>query len=257
MEDEVTPMAEARIWSIYTLSDPRTPTDVRYVGVTHEDPRKRLVRHVSLARKGGRQYHSVKWMATLVRDGVEPFLRVIETGEGIGWEEAERRWIAWHKAAGFSLTNHAEGGRGPVGCSRSLETREKIARANRGKKQSPDLVERRVAPLRGRKLTQVAKDKVSAGNTGKRRSAGIRGAMSEARADPAWREKVSCANRETYARRKEAGLVKTTKGRKASDETREKLREAHRGKVQSEETRARRSASMKAAWARRRAEDGS
>lgn len=248
-------MLELRTWTIYTLSDPRTPEDVRYVGVTHEDPKSRLSRHISLARRGGRNYHSVKWIRALLNEGCEPHLRSIEVGAGVGWEEAERRWIAWHKTMGFSLTNHAEGGRGPVGCTRSVETREKLAKANRGKKQSPELVARRIAPLRGRKLGSEVKARISEGNKGKKRSEAVRAAMSEARADPNWRERVSQANKDTYAIRKEAGLVKTTKGQKSSTETREKLRAAHTGKTQSPETRARRSASLKAAWARRKEGD--
>ena len=40
-----------RSWVIYTLSDPRTPKDVRYVGVTHRKPSVRLSAHLHASKK--------------------------------------------------------------------------------------------------------------------------------------------------------------------------------------------------------------
>lgn len=38
-------------WVIYTLSDPRIPEDVRYVGVTHRKPSVRLSAHLHASKK--------------------------------------------------------------------------------------------------------------------------------------------------------------------------------------------------------------
>jgi hypothetical protein len=93
---------------------------------------------------------------------------------------------------------------------------------------------------------------MSAGRKGKPWTPAVAEVQAAVR-DDKWRNKISGSNKKTYARRKAAGVVKTRKGFKATEETREKLRISHLGKKQSPETRAKRSASMKAAWARRKA----
>ena len=241
-----------RRWVIYTLSDPRSLNVVRYVGVTHDKPVGRLARHISCARKEA-CYHSSRWVLSLVREGLAPELRIIQEGVGAGWEEAERHWIALHRSQGSPLTNHADGGRGPLGCIRSPGTREKLAAANRGKKQSPELVEKRIAAIRGKTHTSKARANMSAGCKGKPWSPAEATALTLVQSDPEWRARVAATNKATYARRKAAGLVKTCKGQKFSDETRERLRAVHLGKMQSPETKAKRSASLKASWARRKA----
>lgn len=140
-----------------------------------------------------------------------------------------------------------------MGCVRSPETREKLRRANLGKKQSPQLIEKRIAPIRGMKHTAQSRANMSAGRKGHSWTDAERITHEKVR-DDQWRTKISVSNKKTYARRKDLGLIKTNAGCKASEETREKLRQAHLGKTQSEETRAKRSASMKAFWARKKAE---
>jgi len=140
-----------RQWAIYTLSDPRTPDVVRYVGVTHDKPSNRLA-------------------------------------------------------------------------------------------------------IRGKTHTAASRANMSAGSKGKPWTATETAAHAPVRSDPEWRARVSQSNKETYARRKAAGQVGTRKGQEVSEETRERLRLAHLGKTQSEETKAKRSASLRAAWARKKAE---
>ena len=242
-----------RQWAIYTLSDPRTPDVVRYVGVTHDKPSNRLARHVSCARKRA-VYHSSKWVRSLLLERLTPEMRIVQQGSGAGWEDAERCWIALHRAQGSPLTNHAEGGRGPLGCARSPETREKLAAANRGKKQNPELIEKRISAIRGKTHTAASRANMSAGSKGKPWTATETAAHAPVRSDPEWRARVSQSNKETYARRKAAGQGRTRKGQEVSEATRERLRLAHLGKTQSEETKAKRSASLRAAWARKKAE---
>ena len=73
-----------RCWVVYTLSDPRVPDAVRYVGVTHESPARRLGRHLSDARGMKGTHHSACWIRSLLREGVVPVLRVIDGGVGEG-----------------------------------------------------------------------------------------------------------------------------------------------------------------------------
>ena len=55
-----------RSWFIYTLTDPQKPSVVRYVGVTHTTPGRRLARHLDNARKEAK-FHSGKWVRSLRR----------------------------------------------------------------------------------------------------------------------------------------------------------------------------------------------
>jgi hypothetical protein len=215
-----------RTWVIYVLSDPRTPEQVRYVGVTHCTPKSRLGRHLGDARKGKGTHHSARWLRSLLNVGLEPKIRVIEQGAGPGWEGAEIRWIAWHKDHGFDLTNHALGGQGPIGCVRSPETRAKLAAANRGKKQSPELIEKRIAPTRGRVTSPETRARMSASMTGLKRSPEACEKMRAERSTSAFRSKMSEAAKKAYAERKAKGLIKSQVGKKMSEEARIRMSEA-------------------------------
>ena len=214
---------ENRPWVVYTLSDPRSPDAVRYVGVTHNTPRARLGRHISDARKAKATHHSAGWIRSLLRVGVEPLVKIIDEGAGPSWVASEVYWIAWHKEQGFDLTNHAVGGQGPVGCVRSPETRAKLSAANRGKKQSPALVEKRIAPMRGRVVSDETRAKQSASMTGFKPSPETCAKIRASKASPEYREKMASSSRRVYADRKARGLVKSQVGKKMSAESRAKM----------------------------------
>jgi hypothetical protein len=172
-------------WSIYVLYDPREPDVVRYVGWT-ENVEKRKRSHVTRARNGRDKTRCGNWKRSLLRDGLEPGFRVVETGSGGDWEEAERRWIAFYRATDAGkLTNLAEGGGGSKGCTWKLtsETKErqraaalgrtmseasrlKSSVAKKGKKQSPEHVAKRAAALRGKKRSPEAAARSAAGHVG-------------------------------------------------------------------------------------------
>jgi hypothetical protein len=99
----------------------------------------------------------------------------------------------------------------------SEETREKIRRANLGKKSSEETRRKISAKSRERVHSEETKRKMSTAHKGKIVSAETR-------------EKISASNQA----RKAAGYVP----RPLTDEEREKIGAAHRGKVVSEETRA-------------------
>jgi len=225
------------------------------VGVTHDKPEKRYASHISNAKNG--KFHSSKWVNSLLKIGLRPILSVIEMGVGDRWGEVETFWIAWYREQGANLTNHADGGRGPIGCKRTPETRARIRAANLGKKQSPELVEKRIAPLRGRPLTPEAVEKIKAGMRGRKLSVEGHAAIVLARArNPEWNSRISASNKLSYERRKSLGLVINPKGRKPTDETRSKLISSHLGKKQSEATKAKHSKAMRLVWAKRKLQAG-
>lgn len=239
-------------WLVYTLEDPRGG-GVRYVGITHQTPKKRLQGHMSRARKGAR-FHLFNWIRKLQSEGVDPLLHVIETGSGAGWDEAEVRWIAWHRAQGCDLTNSTDGGEGCPGHKVSPEARQKIraarlgkpltpehrakvAAGNRGKKMSPEAIARGVEKRRGFKHTAEAKAKIAASRKGKKGWVPT----------PEILAKRTKAIQEALEKKRAAGVQLGPDA-----ETRAKISAANKGLKRSPETRAKMSAACKAFHAQER-----
>lgn len=93
-------------WHIYGLYEPGKQ-HVRYVGYTI-DPHGRLLRHISNARVRRRNYPLYDWIRSLLKRDLKPEMRILESGDGDGWQEAEKRWISEYRPAG--LFNITEGG---------------------------------------------------------------------------------------------------------------------------------------------------
>jgi hypothetical protein len=147
-------------------------------------------------------------------------MEVLETGIGDSWASAEQRWIAFFRGNGAALTNGSDGGEGNLGYSPPPEVREKISRANKGCKRSPEHIAKMAAAAR-------------LANTGRHRS-------------PEITEKIASQLR-GVPRPPEVweNCRKASKGRIVSKETRQKLSDCRRGKPLSLETRARMSESAK------------
>lgn len=112
-----------RPWVIYTLIDPRSPAEIRYVGKTHQKPGKRLKRHLRDAKGTKNKTHCCRWLRGLLAAGVRPLLTVVEQGT-VAWEEAEIRWVSKLREEGHPLTNITNGGEGTSGWSPSNDFRE-------------------------------------------------------------------------------------------------------------------------------------
>lgn len=201
---EMSGASDGREWIVYTLSHPITH-EIRYVGVTHQSEAARLNEHICHSKRD--KHHRATWIRSLVRQGLRPRLTVIERGIGSDWVVCEQRWIAYHRSIGTRLTNATDGGEGTLGWVPSPERREKMAevcRRRTGEKRSSEAKERmRQAQLRVYEQEQAL---------------GIK------RVKPPPSE-------ETRRRMSEA-----QRGKKASEETRAKMREQR--KDVSEETRA-------------------
>lgn len=164
-----------RAWEIYTLSDPRTDT-VRYVGVTFR-ARRRFNEHLSRAMRGGRTYRDC-WIRSLINQGVRPAYQVIEHGQGEGWQDRERFWIAHYRIEG-KLTNLTDGGDGTPGLSPSEKCRQAVSLSHKGipypqgrvpamlgKNHTPEAIEKIRVAGTGRKHTEAAKAKLSLSKKG-------------------------------------------------------------------------------------------
>lgn len=184
---------ETRIWQIYTLSDPRTD-QVRYVGVTFRG-RKRFNEHMSRAATGGRT-HRDRWIYSLLLLDLRPIYQVIETGQGDGWPEAERRWIAHYRQLA-KLTNHTDGGEGTLGYIPTMESRQKLSLQRKGVPYPPG----RIPAMKGKHHTPEARAKITAAGTGRRHTETSRRKLSEAHKgkilSPEHREKLGAIHKGT------------------------------------------------------------
>lgn len=228
-----------RPWTIYVLCDPRTPSEIRYVGKTHQKPGRRLKRHVSDGRQG-KPSHCARWIARLLNLGLRPTMAVIETGVGDDdWKEAERRWIAVYRAQGMPLTNITDGGEGTSGWAPSTEDC-----ARRGAVMKRVWETSREALL---DALRVAASTPEARET-KRQAAVVRQSRPDVQVKQAEAQQRSWIDPEIRARRV-AGL--------AEAQADPALRAAHSQRTKAAwadpEKRAQRIAAMKAGWARKRA----
>jgi hypothetical protein len=83
---------------------------IRYIGKTN-NLRMRLRGHVNDARAGKYRHHTANWIRGLDALGLSPSIVLLEEVAG-DWGEAERRWIAKGRSEGWPLTNSTTGGDG-------------------------------------------------------------------------------------------------------------------------------------------------
>ena len=147
---------------IYALTEPAG--GVRYVGKS-DSPLRRFVVH--LRDKSSRRLG--RWIRLLQRSEQNPRLEILEWVDCCGWQEAERKWIAYFRQCGFDLVNHTDGGEGLVNPTRETRRRmsktqkrlmtdpayrAKIFTAERNRKISSSLVGKQKAPEHIAKLPQ-------------------------------------------------------------------------------------------------------
>ncbi len=246
---------------IYGLIDPRNG-HLRYVGRTKQTLARRRSAHIQNANKGA-ELHSQCWIRGVLMDGLKPEIVLIERSDEVSWVEAEQFWIEYWRALGADLTNRAIGGLGCLGFHHSLEQREKWSRERCGEnhplygvKRPPEIHEALrqgrekwqntvVHPMLGKKHSPETIAKIKARRAASQRTLteagrdGLRTAMAERWEDPEWREKwtetMSGENNPFYGKKwtpeMRAKLIKYGPdnfhfGRKRSEETKAKLREA-------------------------------
>jgi hypothetical protein len=191
---------------------------------------QRLSKHEREAKSGVRSHrHSI---IRNIWDGGGVVLYRLEGhfSDEVAAFAAEKRVIAaiGRRAHGGPLVNLTDGGEGPAGFSQiiTLEMREKISAALKGRKKDPEHVA-----------------KVAAKRRGCRHSAEVRAKIAEAVGRPEAVARIAAARADF--RHSEASIEKNRAahlGRKASEETRAKMSASRRGAVASQEARAKMSA---------------
>jgi group I intron endonuclease len=162
------------------LVDPET-REVRYVGKS-VDPENRFHAHLAPSHLKDRT-HKNAWLRRVVGHGLRPVLLILEEVPAGEDENArERFWISFYRECGARLTNGTDGGDGTLGRIVSDETREKMARAQRGKKgppQSEETRRKKSEANKGRSHSAETREKLRQGRLGKKHSEESKRKMSE------------------------------------------------------------------------------
>lgn len=116
--------------NIYALIDPRT-SRIRYIGKA-KNLSARLRSHVSAAANNA-VTHKYCWIRSLLKSGLRPEIKIVETCSEENWKDKERFWIAHFLNEGADLANHTKGGDGVEGFRLSKSTIASIAAKNRGR----------------------------------------------------------------------------------------------------------------------------
>lgn len=168
---------ETRPTSIYWLVDTRTNTPF-YCGKTVETITTRLCDH----KRDAKRYPHRKSTRRIIECGENIAVKLVEIVPATGdWAARERAWIAVLRNNFPDTTNVAAGGQGITGLIASAETRAKLSAARKGKKLSPETVEKIRLGNIGKKYTDEAKAKIGAKSRGRKASVETRMRMRAAR----------------------------------------------------------------------------
>jgi hypothetical protein len=133
----------------YTLTDPRNPENIRYIGKTIQKLARRLDQHVSYTKrsiKNGKRSHNINWINSLLKEDIRPVISEIDCYEcdddSKDWIIFEKYWISQFKSWGFKLTNETDGGDGNQNQVFSKESQEKKAKKLRGVPRPKDVREK-------------------------------------------------------------------------------------------------------------------
>jgi len=118
----------AMMTKIYAICEP--DGEIRYIGKTKHPLAKRMIQHLSEARRG-RKTHLYNWLRSVLSTGHLPLIQLIGEVAGNGSNE-ERAWIAYGRAEGWRLVNETDGGEGTIGRIPSKETIRKLSEINKG-----------------------------------------------------------------------------------------------------------------------------
>lgn len=116
-------------YTIYTLSCPNSG-DVKYIGVTKQNLKSRLYKHIHEAKN----YQYINEKRRWIKEVKIPIIETLDTTTNLNDSyNLEMYWISQFKTWGFNLLNLTDGGKGSIGFKHSNESRVKITKANRSR----------------------------------------------------------------------------------------------------------------------------
>lgn len=194
-------------WHLYTLSDPRAPEHIRYIGFS-KNPSDRLRRgHIQDALRKPEATHKATWLRSLLDAGLEPTLTVLPEAydERTAVCAAEIAAIAAAKADGHDLTNGTPGGDGLL--EASAEVRAKMSKAIRAAHmRDPELRYRIAARAQETKATWTAEQRAAYREASRQRSLAAFSSP-EVRKKRSQQRKQEWADPEVRARRTKANQL--------------------------------------------------
>lgn len=222
-------MLEDGFVMIYGLYDPRSDK-LRYIGKTN-DFELRLWQHINDA-KNGQRTHKSSWIRSLLKINLIPAIKLLGYSTINSWKEDEKAWIEKAKKEGTDLTNLTDGGDGLIGYNHSEETKRKISDHNKrvgktppsqkGRKQSPEHIRKRVEARKNKDNyghSDKVKKKISQNRKGKNMgNTHTLGRKHTKEWKEAQSKRLSGENNPSYGK----------KGKKLSEETKAKMRAAHK-----------------------------
>ncbi len=157
--------------SIYVLKDPDSK-EIRYVGKTI-DPKRRLSQHIKDSQR--RTAHVQCWILSLLSQGKNPVIEVIDEVPDDLWESAEMGYIHLYRSRGTRLTNIGIGGDGGTF---TAEVRKKFSVLRLGRKFS-DVTKKRMSLSKvgkpnynwlGKKHSEASKEKMRLAHLGRKQT---------------------------------------------------------------------------------------
>ncbi len=165
---------------IYGLWDPHDMC-LRYIGKSN-NPFMRLSYHISLAKHHkGKGFRRINWIKSLLNDNLLPVMEILEECDEDNWQEIEKIWIKEAKDMGLDLVNTADGGQGfgsgknnphfgktgtMFGKKHSIESRQKMSNAKKGKIVKETTKEKLSLYFKGRKRSKLTCENISKGRLG-------------------------------------------------------------------------------------------
>lgn len=150
---------------IYTLSDSSTD-EIRYVGKA-KNPYKRFEQHLREAKANKYSSHKDNWIRILLSKNIEVKMEILDFIEDIDWKWLEIYWIAQLRNWGFKLTNMTDGGDGNNNQIFSEESNIKRSNALLGISRPEDVKSKISESHKGKKLSNITKEKLRQCNLGK------------------------------------------------------------------------------------------
>jgi len=208
---------------IYILVDPSG--EIRYAGKTDYSLAKRLCVHISKARKGEKG-HKNNWIRSLLKNQQLPTIQLVGKATG-NWQKEEKAWIAYFRAEGIRLTNIADGGEGASGSVRSTESRKKMSKNWYISRKGI------ITGMTGLHHSIETRQKMSNAAKGKKHSIERRRRSSKTQMGKASPRKGKHHSAETKRKMSEArkGCVPWIKGKHHTAETRRKMSETRKGRI--------------------------
>jgi hypothetical protein len=201
---------------IYALIDPRS-LECRYVGKAN-NPYERYCQHLI----DKYPCHKTNWIKSLLNNGLNPILQILEQCDISIWEERERDWIAFEKKIGCNLTNGTKGGEGVNSGPLSENHKRKISEIHKGMHPSDKTRLKLIESHKGKHPSEETRKKMSE-NGGHR--------IGTHPSEETRRKLIESHKGKRFSKETCQKISNGNKGKHRSDETKRKLSESHIGKI--------------------------